>query len=221
MYFIWVTLATCATFLILYYRFKDTNKVNWNGEVVVVSGGSSGIGAALVDQLHRRGAIVAILDLHHPAQESKDGIHFFRTDVTDPKSVMDSADAVQKRLGNAFVLINNAGVTRAGPNILDADTDREALTLNTNLMSHFFTIKAFAPTMVKHNKGHILSMASASAFVPLPGSLDYSVAKVGILTSLSMISLTLNETKAGLIALRDGLELEFAYTHHAPDIQLR
>ena len=67
--------------------------------------------------------------------------------------------------------------------------------MEVNSLSHWFTVKAFVPEMVRRNKGHVVSVASMASFAGFPGNTDYSSAK------------------AALMAFHEGLEIELRFQH--------
>ena len=90
--------------------------MNVSGEVVVVTGGASGLGNATARLLAERGARVAILDVNEAAGQeraSEIGGIFLTTDVTDEQSVADALAIIERNLGVARILVNCAGVAPA------------------------------------------------------------------------------------------------------------
>jgi len=86
-----------------------------NGKVAVVTGGGSGIGAAIVEAFAAKGATTAALDISvDAAQEVADraghGARAFRCDVSDPESVATAVESVVAELGTIDILVNSAGV---------------------------------------------------------------------------------------------------------------
>ncbi|KIS66201.1 uncharacterized protein UMAG_05936 [Mycosarcoma maydis] len=164
---------------------------NTTSEVAVVTGGSGGIGMEVVQRLSARGVKVAILDLVEP----KGGIlsntvRFYKADMTDYDSIAAAAKNVEKDLGAVTILVNNAGVANDGPSILEFDPKKTKLTIEVNLLSHFYTLKVFLPHMIRTNHGHIMSVASAGSFIMPAGGADYGA------------------TKAALVSLHETLQLE-------------
>jgi NAD(P)-dependent dehydrogenase (short-subunit alcohol dehydrogenase family) len=164
---------------------------NPSREVAVITGGSGGIGMEVVKRLAAKGVKVAIFDLSPPKDSllSKT-VRFYKVDITDYDSVVEAGKSVESDLGPVTILVNNAGVANPGASILDFDPKKTKLTIDVNLLSHFYTLKVFLPHMIRHNHGHILSTASAGSFMMPAGGADYGA------------------TKAGLVALHETLQLE-------------
>lgn len=183
------------------WRFGGAPGWDWPNEVCVITGGSSGIGLGVVERLVRRSIKVAVFDIQPiPAKlQGNPLVHYYKCDVTSTQSIAEASDAVRKDLGNPTILINNAGIARVTP-ILEIDQEWVHKIFSINTMSHWSTVKQFAPAMVAANKGHIVNIASISSFVALPGSADYSC------------------TKASALAFHEALSAELAVFHKAPNV---
>lgn len=164
---------------------------NTTREVAVVTGGSGGIGIEVVKRLSARGVKVAILDLVEPkGGVLSNTVRFYKADMTDYDSILAASKSIEKDLGPVTILVNNAGVANPGPSILEFDPKKTKLTIEVNLLSHFYTLKIFLPHMIRTNHGHIMSVASAGSFMMPAGGADYGA------------------TKAGLVALHETLQIE-------------
>ncbi|KAJ9480376.1 putative oxidoreductase [Pseudozyma hubeiensis] len=164
---------------------------NPSREVAVITGGSGGIGIEVVTRLAARGVKVAILDLVPPKTGVLSSIvKFYKTDLTDFDSISAAAKQVEADLGPVTILVNNAGVANDGPSILEFEPKKTKLTIEVNLLSHFYTLKVFLPHMIRHNHGHVMSTASAGSFIMPAGGADYGA------------------TKAALVSLHETLQLE-------------
>lgn len=152
---------------------SGANYPSLNGRSVVVTGGGSGIGAALVDDFVRQGARVTYLDLAD--ERGRDDAVFIRCDLTDPAAI----SAAFAQIGSVDVLVNNAAnddrheVAEVTPDYFD---NRIAV----NLKHHFFCAQAVAPAMRENGKGVIINMGSISWRLALPGIAIYETAKAGI-----------------------------------------
>ncbi|SPO26905.1 uncharacterized protein UTRI_10368_B [Ustilago trichophora] len=164
---------------------------NTTREVAVITGGSGGIGIEVVKRLSAKGVKVAILDIVEPkAGILSNTVRFYKTDLTDYDSILTASKSIEKDLGPVTILVNNAGVANDGPSILEFDPKKTKLTIDVNLLSHFYTLKIFLPHMIRTNHGHIMSVASAGSFIMPAGGADYGA------------------TKAALVSLHETLQLE-------------
>ena len=150
------------------------------GKRVVVTGGTSGIGAAAARRFRDEGCEVVVL-----ARTPGPGV--IRCDVGD----RDQVDAAFAQVGDLDVLVNNAGVSVRSP-ALDISPDQWDRVLATNLSGAFWVAQAAARRMLAGAGGVILNTASTNALVGYRYYADY------------------NATKAGLVALTRSLALEWA-----------
>jgi NAD(P)-dependent dehydrogenase (short-subunit alcohol dehydrogenase family) len=108
-------------------------------------------------------------------------VHFFACDVTDPSAVYSTADRIHSSVGCPSILINNAGILQCRT-IFDTSDEWLRKIYDVNLISNFYTVKAFVPHMVKKNKGHIVTVASTASYVGVGGMADYCSTKAGVLS---------------------------------------
>jgi glucose 1-dehydrogenase len=158
------------------------------GRVAVVTGAGSGIGAAIAQGLAEAGAHVALVDRDGAAVErvatqlNASGLRTLAIscDVTDEASVTQAADKVAGKLGPCAVLVNNAGILRAGAleTLSIADWNK---VLAVNLTAYLICARAFGRDMLAAGHGSIIHIASISALHPQTRSGAYSASKAGIL----------------------------------------
>jgi 2,3-dihydro-2,3-dihydroxybenzoate dehydrogenase len=141
------------------------------GRVAVVTGAAGGIGAAVVRALEERGAAVAAVDLRAPDARSP-----YVVDVRDPRAVDDLVGRVERELGPVDVLVNVAGVLRAGPVVALSDEDWSAV-LDVNATGVFRMCRAVAPGMVARRRGCIVTVSSNAAVVARAHLAAYAAAK--------------------------------------------
>jgi short-subunit dehydrogenase len=158
-------------------------KWNWSREVAVITGGCSGIGELVVKRLINKGIRVAVLDIQQlpPSLQGYAGLKFFKCDITDPSEVYSIAEKVKETMGAPTILINNAGIL-ASHTILTTSDAYLRKVFDVNVLSNWYTTKAFLPDMLRHNKGHIVTIASTASFVGVAGLADYTATKAAILS---------------------------------------
>ncbi len=163
-------------------------KKSVKNDVVLITGGSMGIGRLMALEFARLGAVVVIWDINpeHGSQVVEE-IHalggkarFDQIDVTDRAKVYSTGASVLEQFNGIDILINNAGVV-GGKSILDSDDEMIERTMNVNATCHAWTIKMFLPGMVKRNKGNIVSISSAAGVFGCGGMCDYSASKAATL----------------------------------------
>jgi 3-oxoacyl-[acyl-carrier protein] reductase len=157
-----------------------------SGEVVLVTGASRGIGAAIADLLAARGAkVVGTATSETGAQAitvrmaSVGGLGKV-LDVTDSVAVEAVIEDIGRNIGPISVLVNNAGITRDQILMRMKDEDWN-LILDTNLSSVYRTSKAVMRGMMKARKGRIINIASVIGLTGNAGQANYAAAKAGII----------------------------------------
>ncbi len=154
------------------------------GSTVLVTGAASGIGRLLSLEMARRGARPVLWDL------SADGLEALAdelreigadpltgvVDVGDSAAVAVAADRVLAEVGAVDVLVNNAGVVSGMPltELSSADIER---TFRVNVLANYWTTKAFLPSMIARDRGHIVTVASAAGLIGVARQTDYSASK--------------------------------------------
>jgi len=154
------------------------------GKCAVVTGGAMGIGLATVKRLLEAGCRVTIWDLNEKALNDtastlikyKENVFLHTCDVTDKEKVYSLAKTAVQEMGKADILINNAGYVKGGDILSQKDEEWEK-TININLTSLIYTIKAFLPAMYERNEGHIVNLSSASSVLGVPDLAIYSATK--------------------------------------------
>ncbi|KAJ1782215.1 hypothetical protein LPJ59_006867 [Coemansia sp. RSA 2399] len=156
--------------------------VRWADEVVVVTGGSHGVGLELVKRLLRAGACVAILDVNpFPISDEavRDQWRYYKCDITDLDNVKATAAAVRADLGDATMLVNNAGIV-VGKLLLDMTDGEVNKVIDVNLTAHFHLIRQFLPAMINAQRGHIVTIGSVVSFAGTPQASTYCASKGGV-----------------------------------------
>lgn len=158
------------------------------GQICVVTGAASGIGAAIARSLARAGARIALLDRDSAGCEritaelvgqGADAISV-SCDIASEASVNTAAARVQAELGHCYALINNAGLLRSG-GLADVSLADWNTVLSINLTGYLLCARAFSRPMREAGLGSIVNVASISALFPQTGSGAYSASKAGVL----------------------------------------
>jgi NAD(P)-dependent dehydrogenase (short-subunit alcohol dehydrogenase family) len=144
------------------------------GRKVVVTGGASGIGAAVCRRFADEGAAVCVLD-----RRAEPSATSFVCDVADPASVAAAVTAAADAMGGLTDVVSNAGVGRWKP--LHEYTDAEwRLLVDVNLSGAFFVLRAAVPLLLAGGGGSVVHVASLNAYRAVPGEGPYSAAKAGV-----------------------------------------
>jgi 3-oxoacyl-[acyl-carrier protein] reductase len=163
---------------------------NFQGRVVLVTGGSRGIGRAVAGEFAARGATVAVQFRSDRAAADATlaglagtGHLALQADLADPEQARSLVARVVERLGRVDVLVNNAGIYRAQP-VLETGWEEWRRswqeTIATNLLGPANLIHAVAPHMVAAGGGRIVNVSSRGAFRGEPDHPAYGASKAGL-----------------------------------------
>jgi len=152
-------------------------------KVAVVTGGASGIGAAIVNAYAAKGASVVVLDkaVERAEREVSEGhaVAAVECDVTIEQSVIDAISRVRAEFGRIDVLVNSAGIAVIGA-AEELTVDDWDVTMAVNLRGAFLVSQHAGRVMLAQGSGTVISLASQAATVALPGHLAYCASKFGL-----------------------------------------
>lgn len=201
-----------GSFILYYLQAKLSERVMNNfqasetwipeNELVLLTGGSGGIGKQIMEDLSHKKVRVVILDINQPTFELPENVTFYQTDITSAESLSETGTDIRKSHGDPTVIVNNAGVFQHGT-ILEKPVEKLRLTFEVNIISHFLIMKEFLPFMIRMNHGHVLTIASMASFVTLGDMVDYAC------------------SKASALAFQEGLRQELKYWYKAPNVRTR
>lgn len=159
------------------------------GKNIVITGGGFGLGRLMAQKFAQRGGQVVVLDINQQhmdetvrlINESNDSLlggkaHSYYCDVSDRSSVYSVAKQIENDVGPVDILIMNAGIVNGGT-ILNLKDEAIIRCFNINTLSHFWLIKAFLPSMMERNNGHIVSIDSVASYYGTYNLSDYSASK--------------------------------------------
>ena len=127
-------------------------------------------------------------------------IAFYNCDITSASAVSSTASEIRDKFGDPTILVNNAGI--GSPHtILNTPPEYLERLFAVNFFAHYHTLQAFLPSMIAANKGHIVTVASLSSFVPPAGLVHYA------------------STKAAVMSLHEGLMAELRHRYDAPNVK--
>ena len=148
-------------------------------KVVLITGGSSGIGKSIGSYLQRSGLIVYGTTRDLAKYPNFDEFELLKLDVREPESIQDAVGRVLAKEGRLDVLINNAGVGITGP-LEEIPRNEIENHFSVNLYGPVEMIKAVLPPMRKQNSGLIINITSIAGYMGLPYRSIYSASKAAL-----------------------------------------
>jgi|SRR5436853_720555 len=185
----------------------------FDGRTAIVTGGSRGIGRAIVKELSSRGASVAFsytknVDLANELVVELEGkgsrAAAFQADVSDFKAADEMVREVKAKFGSVDYLVNNAGITRDKLILMMSQDDWDAV-LDTNLKGVFNITKPVVSLMVRQKRGAILNISSISGVVGMAGQTNYSASKAGLIGFTKALAKEIARRNINVNALALGL----------------
>ena len=160
---------------------------NMSGKIAVVTGGSSGIGAAIVNRFLEKGATVISLDLVKPSNQNRQAIHF-DCDLTHEESVSLAFTDIKKNYGSVDIICANAGIVPAWSRITDTEFSDWKKVIDVNVNSLFLTISKGAK-LLKSGTGTVVITGSLNSWKGDANIASYVASKhaaLGLLKSAAL-----------------------------------
>ncbi|HKH20663.1 MAG TPA: SDR family oxidoreductase [Gammaproteobacteria bacterium] len=198
-----------------------------NGKLVLVTGASSGIGAAIAKAMAKAGGRVVLLARRADALDQvaaeitvADGTaRTFPVDLADANAVEAFAKQVTKELGTPDIIINNAGAGRWL--FVDETSPAEAVEMMAvPYFAAFYVTHAFLPAMLQRNSGHIVNISSVGSRFVWPGATAYLAARWAVRGFTEALRADLHDTGVGITLFEAGV-VKSSYWEHNPGSQER
>jgi NAD(P)-dependent dehydrogenase (short-subunit alcohol dehydrogenase family) len=164
------------------------NKIQHGNKVFLVTGGSSGIGLAIVNKLLSDGHCVAVIDKNSPDESiikinvaKHDTLAFFSADVSVPVEIKDAVDKTVSLFGRLDGAVNNAGVGGAFVPLADCPVEDWQRTIDINLSGVFYSLGAEIPYLIQSGGGSIVNISSVCGQAAVPGISPYVASKHGVI----------------------------------------
>lgn len=177
-----------------------SDKWDWRREVILITGGCSGIGEQIARKFDEHAIKVVVLDITPLKVALPASVHFYKCDITLPEAIRNTARRIREDVGSPSILINNAGIGTA-KSLLDETNEEIQRTFDVNNVAHFWIAREFLPHMIQQNHGHVVTVASMASFITLASNVSYSC------------------TKAAALSFHEGLAQELRHRHGARKVR--
>ncbi|MFP6599837.1 MAG: SDR family NAD(P)-dependent oxidoreductase [Deltaproteobacteria bacterium] len=186
---------------------------NLSGQTALITGAGSGIGRATAELLARRGADLIICDIDEGrVGRAADELRALGRKVTARRVDVSSAEAmeafaaeVSADIGSLDILMNNAGVGVAG-SLVETPIEDWNWAIGINILGVVNGCRLFVPAMVASGRpGHVINLASAAGYTPVPGLSTYGATKFAVLGLSQALRMELTGTQIGVTAVCPGV----------------
>ncbi len=210
-------------------RFAQRKAVDMHGKVVLITGGSRGLGFALAEEFALQGARLVLSardeqELERARQQLADqGAEVFAVpcDMTQREQVQQLVEQVTTHYGHVDILVNNAGIITVGPFLAQTLNDFED-SMNILFWGPVYTTLAVLPQMLERKSGCIVNISSIGGKVSIPHLLPYSSAKFaltgfseGVHAELAKEGIHVMTVTPGLMRTGSPVNALFKGKHHA------
>jgi len=179
---------------------------SFKDRVVLITGGSRGIGKAIAESFSNDGATVIVTYKNAIDQNyfNSKNIKHFKCDVSDLKSVQEIVDTIIRVHSKIDVLVNNAGITKDKLLVRMSEDDWNTV-IDTNLKGVFNMTKAVTRNMMSKRYGKIINITSISGIMGNPGQANYSASKAGVIGFTRAVAKELASRNINVNAVAPGI----------------
>lgn len=173
-------------------------KMKLKNEVIIVTGGSSGIGSQIATDLVKQGAIVCIFGRNKNKIEKfikklDNNIFGYKCDITNRDDVQKKSIEIFQKFGKIDGLVNNAGINPSRNNAINTSLIDWNETINVNLTGAFICSKTIIPLMLNSKKGSIVNISSIAGINALENRAAYMSSKWGLIGLASSIAIDFSQ----------------------------
>ncbi|MBW3614932.1 MAG: SDR family oxidoreductase [Actinobacteria bacterium] len=170
---------------------------------VIVTGGSSGLGAAVVDAVLGAGGRPVVLDLQEPSQD----VEFEKIDVSDTRSLEEVVRGVAERVGGIDGVVTAAGIDACGK-LADVNPDAWERVVAVNLLGTVATVRAALPSLIQR-QGRVVTVASTLGLRALSDATAYCASKFGVVGFTRALALEVGGQVGVTLLVPGGMQTHF------------
>ncbi len=184
-------------------------ELEFKDKVVLVTGGSRGIGRAIVERFAQEGAIVWFTyrsskgEAQQLEQKYEGQVKGFQGDVADAEAMQNLVDTIIKEHGRIDVLVNNAGIARDNLVLRMKDEEWQQV-IDVNLTAAFRLTKFVLKPMLKQRSGAIINMSSIVGLTSNPGQANYAASKAGLIAFTKAVAKEVGKRNIRVNAIAPG-----------------
>jgi short-subunit dehydrogenase len=186
--------------------------MNWKNKVILLTGASSGIGAALAFELAKRGAVLGLLarreDLLKELAAGCEAVggtaRVLVADVVEAKAVQESADKLRNEFGKIDILIANAGIGGSNAETRNLNAEAVKKVIDINLIGAVNAVAAVLPQMLENKSGQLAAISSLAGIRGLPKSAAYSASKAGMTAFFESVRLDVQDRGVSVTIIQPG-----------------
>jgi len=181
-------------------------------KVIVVTGGGSGMGRAIVLDLLSKGASVVAIDINKStlqetvelAGNKKNSLTTFVVDITNKASVEKLLSDTLAQYGYVDAIINNAGIIQPFIKVNDLSYEAIERVINVNFYGTLYMTKTFLPHLLTRPEAHIVNISSMGGFLPVPGQTIYGASKAAVKLLTEGLNSELQDTNVSVTVVFPG-----------------
>ncbi|NJK39668.1 MAG: SDR family oxidoreductase [Oscillatoriales cyanobacterium RM2_1_1] len=203
--------------------------VSIQGQIVVITGASSGIGAACAQIFAREGAALILAARRQEKLEAiaaelqttyQSQIHVLEMDVCDRAAVESALIALPEPWSQVDILVNNAGLSRGLDKLQEGDIQNWEEMIDTNVKGLLYVTRAVLPGMVERRRGHVINIGSVAGHQNYPGGNVYCATKAAVRALSEGLKMDLLGTPIRVSSVDPGLvETEFSQVRFRGDLE--
>tara|TARA_B110000008_G_scaffold244998_1_gene255010 strand:- start:325 stop:1674 length:1350 start_codon:yes stop_codon:yes gene_type:complete len=175
---------------------KNNSSLEFEGQVVLITGGASGIGKACVESFLNRGAAVLALDISNSIKAINNNQNYLGLvcDLTDENAIKKTIERGVNYFGGVDMIVLNAGIFPKGKKVADIDSKEWSDVFSINLDSNLTLLRELFPVLKKsYSQGRVVIIGSKNVSAPGPGAAAYSASKAALNQLMRVLSMEWGE----------------------------